>query len=154
MPPRPSEALARLGLTLPPPPRPVGSYAPVVVDGDRAWVSGQIVVRDGAAVPAGPVGDAVDVPTAQAAARTACLQALSLLAAALGDLDRIRRPIRLAAYVACAPGFARTHEVANGATDLLVALFGDEARPARVTIGVAALPLNASVEIELTVATG
>jgi enamine deaminase RidA (YjgF/YER057c/UK114 family) len=124
----------------------------VVVDGAVATVSGQIVTKDGQAVHPGAVDRDVDPATARDLARLATLQALAALAAALGSVDRVRRVLRLAVYVASSPGFARQHEVANGASELLIEVFGESGRPARVAIGVVALPLNAPVQVELTVA--
>ena len=150
----PSERLRDLGLTLPPPSDPVGSYAPVVVVHGIAWVAGQIVTANGKALHPGPVDQVVGVSTAQEVARLATLQALSALAAALGSIDRIRRVVRVGVYVWASPGFERPQEVANGASDLIVRLFGETGRPTRVAMGVAALPLGAPVEVELTVAVG
>jgi enamine deaminase RidA (YjgF/YER057c/UK114 family) len=154
MAPTPTERLRELGLSLPPPPKPVGAYAPVVVDGNHAWVSGQVVLKDGVAVSAGHVDGEVPVEAAKAVARAAVLQALSALSASLGSIDRILRVVRVVVYVATSPGFARHSEVGNGATELLVQLFGEEGRPARVSVGVSSLPLNAPVELELLVAIG
>lgn len=137
---------------LPPPPKPAGTYSPVVVDGSRAWVSGQVVIHDGAAVSAGLVDRDVTPEAAAEVARRATLQALSALQAALGSLDRVQRVLRVAVYVASVPTFTRQHEVGNGATEVLTAVFGDAGRPARVAMGVAALPLNAPVEVEIAVA--
>jgi enamine deaminase RidA (YjgF/YER057c/UK114 family) len=148
----PTEQLARRSIVLPPAPKPAGSYAPVVVEGGLATVSGQIVTRDGQAVHPGAVGREVDPATARELARTATLQALSALSATLGSIDRVRRVVRLGVYVASDPGFSRQHEVANGASELLIELFGEAGRPARVALGVVALPLNAPVQVELTVA--
>ncbi|MEM0129435.1 MAG: RidA family protein [Thermoplasmata archaeon] len=150
--PAPEERLRELGIALPPPPGPKGTYAPVVRMGETAWVSGQIVLEGGSIVHPGLVDRDLSVETAQRIARAATLQALSALRAELGSLDAIQRIVRVAVYVASAPGFVRQHEVANGATDLLVELFGAAGRPARAAIGVAALPLNAPVEVELQVA--
>ncbi len=150
---RPSERLRALGLALPPPPKPAGSYRPVARDGRFAWVAGQIVTEAGAVVSPGHVDGEVSVATAQALARRASLQALSALDAELGSIDRIARFLRVAVFVASSPGFHRPHEVANGATDLLVELFGDAGRPARAAVGVAELPLNAPVEVEYWLAT-
>lgn len=150
----PSERLARLNLVLPPPPRPAGTYAPVVRSGSLAWVSGQIATDQGAVVRPGAVDRDLSVEEAQAIARRATLQAVSALAEALGSIDRIRRALRVGVFVAVAPGFHREHEVANGATQLLLDLFGEAGRPARSTIGVAGLPLGAPVEVELLVETG
>lgn len=148
----PSARLRALGLELPPPPRPAGSYAPVVVDGHRAWVSGQVVTEAGVAARPGLVDRDVPADVARDLARRATLQALSALAAALGSIDRVRRVLRVGVFVASSPGFSRQHEIANGASELLIELFGESGRPARAAVGVAGLPLNAPVEVELTVA--
>jgi enamine deaminase RidA (YjgF/YER057c/UK114 family) len=153
VPPAPSERLAALGIVLPPPPKPVGAYAPVVRAGGMAWVSGQIATEGGRVVSPGRVDADVSVEVAQGLARRAMLQALSALADHLGSVDRIARPVRVVVYVAVSPGFDRPHVVANGATEILVDLFGEEGRPARSAVGVAALPLNAAVEVELAVET-
>jgi enamine deaminase RidA (YjgF/YER057c/UK114 family) len=152
MPETPTERLRALGLTLPPPPRPVGSYTAVVVDGGRAIVSGQIVTKDGIAVSPGQVDREVTTARGKELARLATLQGLSALADVLGSIDRVRRVLRVGVFVASSDGFVRQHEVGNGATDLLVEIFGEAGRPARAAVGVAALPLNAPVEIELLVA--
>ncbi|MGD0249536.1 MAG: RidA family protein [Thermoplasmata archaeon] len=150
---RPSETLKTLGIELPPPPRPAGTYAPVVMEPGSAWVSGQIVAEGGAAVHPGSVDREVPFEVAQDLARRATLQGLSALHQALGSIDRVRRILRVAVYVSSSPGFTRQHEVANGATEVLVRVFGENGRPARVAMGVAGLPLNAPVEVELLVAT-
>ena len=154
VPSRPSERLAALGITLPPAPKPAGTYSPVVLEGSTAYVSGQVVLEDGRAVSPGTVDREVDVPTAQRIARTAVLQGLSALAASLGSIDRVQRVLRVAVYVASSAGFVRQHEVANGATAVLVEIFGEAGRPARVSMGVLSLPLNAPVEVELLVSVG
>ncbi|MHB1435100.1 MAG: RidA family protein [Thermoplasmata archaeon] len=152
MTPTPTERLAALHLTLPPPPRPAGSYAPAVVDQGVVFVSGQIVVDAGAAVHPGQVGREVRPEEARELARRAMLQALSAAADSAGSIDRIRRILRVVVYVASAPGFDRQHEVANGATEILPEIFGEAGRPARAAVGVVALPLNAPVEVELLAA--
>jgi enamine deaminase RidA (YjgF/YER057c/UK114 family) len=149
----PSERLRSLGLELPPPPRPVGTYTPVVLEEGRAWVSGQIATEGGAPVHPGLVDREVSIDLARDLARRASLQGLSALAAALGSIDRVRRILRVTVYVASSPGFVRQHEVANGATEILVELFGEGGRPSRVAVGVAQLPLNAAVEVDLVAAT-
>jgi enamine deaminase RidA (YjgF/YER057c/UK114 family) len=146
--PSPSERLRELQLELPPPPTAKGTYAPVVWEGTRAWVSGQIVTEGGTVVRPGLVDRDVPLEVARDLARRASLQALSALENHLGSIDRVRRFLRVTVYVATSPGFARQHEVANGATDLLVGVFGEEGRPARAAVGVAGLPLNAPVEVE------
>ncbi len=152
MPPSPSERLRELGVELPPPPRPAGTYVPVVVHDGLAWVSGQVVTEGGQTVRPGLVDRDVAPEVAHEVARRAALQALSALAATLGSVDRVRRIVRVGVYVASSTGFSRQHEVANGATELLVAVFGENGRPARTAVGVAALPLNAPVEVDLVVA--
>ncbi|MGA8710955.1 MAG: RidA family protein [Thermoplasmata archaeon] len=148
MTPTPSERLRELGLVLPSPPKPAGTYTPVARDGPRAWVSGQIVTEAGSVLHPGLVDRDVSVDVARELARRATLQALSALAAELGSIDHVQGFLRVAVFVASSPGFGRQHEVANGATDLLVQIFGDAGRPARAAVGVAGLPLNAPVEVE------
>lgn len=149
----PSDRLRALGIELPPPPAPAGTYSPVVVHGGLAWVAGQIVLDRGTVVRPGLVDRDVPLDVARDLARRATLQALSALAASLGSIDRVERFLRVTVYVAVSPGFERPHEVANGATDLLGELYGEAGRPTRVTVGVAALPLNAAVEVDVLAAT-
>lgn len=151
--PTPTQRLETLGIALPPPPKPAGSYAPVVQDGGIVWVSGQIPMQEGKVSSPGRVDAEVSLDAAKALAREATLQALSALRAHLGSLDRIRRVLRVGVYVASSDGFVRQHEVGNGATELLLSVFGEAGRPARASVGVVSLPLNAPVEVELTVAT-
>jgi enamine deaminase RidA (YjgF/YER057c/UK114 family) len=152
MAPVPTETLHRLGITLPPPPKPAGSYTPAVRHGDLVWVSGQGAMKDGAPVHPGRVESTVSVAQAQEAARGATLQALSAVAALVGSIDRIGRIVRVGVFVASDPEFTRQHEVGNGATELLIAIFGEAGRPARVSVGVPSLPLNFPVEIDLLAA--
>jgi enamine deaminase RidA (YjgF/YER057c/UK114 family) len=148
----PSERLKELGLTLPAPPKPAGTYSSVVIDRKQAWVSGQIVLQDGAMFHPGLVDRDISPDTAKEVARRAALQALSALEAALGSIDRVRQIVRVTVYVASVPTFNRQHEVANGATEVLTDIFGEAGRPARAAIGVASLPLNAPVEVDMVVA--
>jgi enamine deaminase RidA (YjgF/YER057c/UK114 family) len=154
MAPSPTERLRALGLTLPPPPKPAGTYRPVVIDGDHAWVSGQIAHVDGRPLHPGVLGRDVDVAQGREAARQAALQGLSALAAELGSLERVQRIVRVAVYIAAAPGFTQHSDVGNGATELLIQVFGEDGRPVRVSMGVASLPLGASVEVELLARVG
>ncbi|MCI4350671.1 MAG: RidA family protein [Thermoplasmata archaeon] len=149
MPTPPSVRLRELGLELPEPAAPAGSYAPAVVDGDHVWVSGQIVSHEGKARPSGKVDRDVDLAGAKAVAGQATLQGLAAIARVVGGIDRIRRIVRVGVYVASSEGFTRQHEVGNGATELLIELFGEDGRPSRASMGVYALPLNAPVEIDL-----
>jgi len=141
-----------LGIVLPPPPTPKGTYAPVLVSGGFAYVSGQIVTEEGRVVSPGLVDQDVRVETAKDLARRATLQGLSALVRTLGSLDRVQRVVRVGVFVASSAGFVRQHEVANGATDLLVDVFGEAGRPSRSAVGVSSLPLGAPVEVEMIVA--
>jgi enamine deaminase RidA (YjgF/YER057c/UK114 family) len=140
------ERLAELGIELPPAAAPIASYVPVVVSGDHAYVSGQVPIEDGRLLSAGTVGADLSVEQGQAAARRCALQALAALRDMLGTLDGIR-VVKLDVFVASAPGFTDQPMVANGASDVLVEIFGDEGRHARTSVGVTALPLGASVEV-------
>lgn len=142
--------LGELGLALPSPPAPLASYVPVTIAGDLAFVSGQVAMEDGKLLTSGKLGADVDVSAGANAARRCVLQALSVLRAELGSLDRIRRIVKLSVFVSSAEGFTDQPKVANGASDLLIELFGDAGRHARTAIGVAELPLGAAVEVELT----
>jgi len=148
------ERLAELGIILPPAPQPVASYIPVKVVGDLAWVAAQIPMQDGAVTVAGKVGGEVTIDEANAGARRCALQALAALQAALGTLDRVKGIAKLDVFVASAPGFTDHPKVANGASDLLVEVFGDEGRHARAAVGVPELPLGAAVEVALLVQVG
>ncbi len=146
-----SQRLKDLGLTLPPVPEPVGSYVPAVRAGALVFTSGQLPLRDGALVATGKVGAAVSPAVAAAAARQAALNALAVAADAAGGLERIRRVVRVNVFVASAEGFTGQAQVANGASDLLVALFGDAGRHTRCALGAAELPLDAPVELDMIV---
>lgn len=148
------ERLAELGIVLPPAPQPVASYIPVKVVGDLAWVAAQIPMQDGAVTVLGKVGGEVTTDDANAGARRCALQALAALQAALGTLDRVEGIVKLDVFVASAPGFTDHPKVANGASDLLVEVFGDEGRHARAAVGVPELPLGAAVEVALLVQVG
>jgi enamine deaminase RidA (YjgF/YER057c/UK114 family) len=146
----PTSALAREGIDLPPPPTPKGTYAPAVLVGRDLYVSGQVPLgASGEPMFPGRVGEEVTLAQAREAARRAMLQALSAAAQVAGSLDRIERIVRVVVFVASAPGFHEQHEVANGATELLERIWGPELRPVRSSVGVASLPLNFPVEIEL-----
>lgn len=139
-----------LGIPLPPPTAAVGSYLPVVRAGNLVFVSGHIAKRDGRAW-AGKVGAEVTREEATIAARGVALDLLGTLRAALSDLSRVRRLVKVTVLVNSAPGFAEQHLVANGATDLFAEVFGQEAAPTRTSFGVAELPMGACVEIDLIV---
>ena len=153
--PRIRERLAELGLSLPAAPRPVASYVPSVRAGDLVFISGQIPMREGKLLAAGPVPSKVSPEAARHAARQCALNALAVLAEGLsGDLDRVRRIVRLGVFVASDPGFEGQPQVANGASDLLVEIFGEAGRHARAAVGSIALPLGATVELEMVAQVG
>ena len=123
----------------------------MVRTGSLGFVSGQVARDGGAIMHPGHVGDDVSVDAAQTAARVCALQALAALRAELGDLDAIRRIVQLTVYVASAPGFSEQPAVANGASDLLVEVFGDGGKHTRAAVGVSELPLGAPVEVAMVV---
>lgn len=141
------ERLAELGIELPPAPSPLAAYVPVRVVGRLAYVSGQVPLVDGVPLHPGKVGDAVTVEEGAEAARRCVLQALSALRAALGSLDLVTGIAQLSVFVASATGFTDQPKVANGASDLLVEVFGEAGKHSRIAIGVAELPLGVPVEL-------
>ena len=146
----PEAALARLEIELPPPPKPLFSYIPVKVAGGLAYVSGQVPMVDGEVRWPGHLGAEVSLEDGVEAARRCAIQALSALRGSVGSLDEVAGIVQLSAFVSSAPGFTQQPTVANGASDLLVDVFGQGAGShARYAVGVPELPLNASVEIAL-----
>lgn len=145
----PEQRLLKLGYTLPVPAAPVGSYVPLSRFGDLVMTSGQLPVRDGQLAFIGKVGRELTVEQGAEAARIAVLNAIAQVGSAAKGIDHIMRILRIAVFVNSAPGFTDQPKVANGASDLLVAIFGDPGRHARTAVGVSELPLNAAVEIEL-----
>ena len=146
---RPAERLAGLGLTLPPVAVPVAAYVPAVRSGDLVYTSGQLPTVDGKLPAAGKVGDEVSATDAAGLARTCALNALAAAASAAGGLDQIRRIVKVTGFVASAPGFSGQPQVINGASELFIEVFGEDGKHARSAVGVAELPLNAPVEVEL-----
>ena len=141
--------LADLGIELPKAAAPVANYVPFVRTGNFMVVSGQLCFdAEGELVAKGQLGGSVSVEDGQKAARACAVNILAQLKAGLGDLDKIVRVVRLGGFINSAAGFADGPKVMNGASDLMVAAFGDKGRHARTTIGVAALPLDAAVEVE------
>ncbi|HTX28798.1 MAG TPA: RidA family protein [Streptosporangiaceae bacterium] len=141
--------LAALGLTLPAVVTPLAAYVPAVRAGGFVYVSGQVPVADGKLLAAGKVGGAVSAAEATGLARTCALNALAAAAAVAGGLDEIRRIVKVTGFVASAPGFNGQPQVINGASELLVEVFGEDGKHARSAVGVAELPLDAPVEVEL-----
>ena len=143
--------LTELGLTLPAPLAPLAAYVPVVIHGNLAHVSGQISTRDGELVR-GRIGEDMSLDQGIAAAEACGLMILAQLRAALGSLDRIERIVKLGVFVNSHPSFTDQPKVANGASQLMVAVFGEAGRHARSAVGVPILPLGVAVEIDAVVA--
>ena len=148
MPGRIETTLAELGITLPRPMAPIANYVPYVVTGNLVVVSGQVPAIDGKIAVTGRVGEGLAIDQGKEAARLCFINVLAQLKAACGDLDRVRRVVRLGGFIAAPPEFTQQAQVMNGASDLAVAVFGEAGRHARSTIGVPSLPANAAVEVE------
>jgi enamine deaminase RidA (YjgF/YER057c/UK114 family) len=144
-----ADRLAALGLTLPPVTAPVAAYVPALRTGSYVYVSGQLPVVGGKLPAVGKVGAEVSAEDAAALARTCALNALAAAASVAGGLEAIRRIVKVTGFVASAPGFVGQPQVINGASELLIEVFGEEGKHARSAVGVAELPLNAPVEVEL-----
>lgn len=141
--------LAAQGITLPQPTAPVANYVPFVRSGNLLFVSGQVCYgADGKLIAKGKLGAGVSVEDGAAAARGCAINLLAQVKAAIGDLEKVVRVVRLGGFVNSAPDFLDGPKVLNGASDLMVAVFGDKGRHARTTVGVAALPADAAVEVE------
>ena len=138
-------------MTLPSPPNPVATYVPSVQVGDLLFISGMVPSRDGRVVFRGKVGREISKEQAYEAAKLALLNALATIRRAASSLDRVQRIVRMTGYVASDEGFTEQPFVINGASDLLVELFGEAGRHARVAVGVAELPMGVPVELELIV---
>ena len=141
--------LTELGLTLPALAAPIANYVGFVRTGDLLFVSGQLCLgADGKLVAKGKLGAEVSIEDGQKAARACAINLLAQIKAAVGDLDRVVRVVRLGGFISSVPSFLDGPKVMNGASDLMVTVFGDKGRHARTTIGVAVLPLDAAVEVE------
>ena len=153
----PEERLAKLGLELPTPAKPLGSYVPAVRAGNLVFTSGQVPLKDGELLADGKVPTDISLDVAQAAAMQAVLNALAAVRQVLaagdppGSLASVLRVVRLNVFVNSAAGFTDQAKVANGASDLLVGVFGEAGRHTRCAVGAAELPLNAPVELDLVV---
>ncbi|MBM4123315.1 MAG: RidA family protein [Nitrospira sp.] len=143
------EKLKQLGIELPPPPKPVATYVPAVQAGDLLFVSGVLPFQDGKLTIEGKLGRDLTVEQGYEAARIAVLNALAIVRSQVGALSRVKQIVKLVGHVASAEGFVQQPAVINGASDLLVKLFGEAGRHARVAVGAAQLPLNAPVELEI-----
>jgi len=145
-----ADRLAELDLTLPAAPKPVAAYVPAVRTGNLIFISGQVPFAEGELLATGPVPSAVSIEAAQQAARQCVMNALAVLADQLdGDLDRVRRIVRVGVFVCSDRHFTDQPKVANGASELLQEIFGERGRHARAAVGSIALPLGATVEVEM-----
>jgi enamine deaminase RidA (YjgF/YER057c/UK114 family) len=142
------EALSSLGIVLPSPPAPAGSYVPVVVTGNLAFVAGQIPMEAGRVKFTGKVGKDLPIEAGQQAARLCTINALAQLKVALGNLDRVKQVVKVTGFVNCEPTFTEQPKVVNGSSDLLVQVFGERGKHARAAVGVSSLPLDSAVEVE------
>lgn len=147
---RVDRALEELGLTLPQAAAPVAAYVPVVEAGGLLHLSGQLPFKDGTLIT-GRLGDGVSLEDGQAAAQACGLMLVAQVKAALGGLDRVKRVVKLGVFVNSTPDFTDQPKVANGASELMVALFGEAGRHARSAVGVAVLPLGAAVEVDAVI---
>lgn len=147
-----SERLKQLSIDLPAVTTPVGAYVPALRHGDLLFLSGQVPLLDGKVAYTGKVGDERTLEDAIAAARICALNAVAVAAHAAGGIDQIARVVKVVVYVASASGFTDQHKAANGASNVLADIFGEAGRHARAAVGVAELPLNSTVEVDVTFA--
>ncbi len=143
--------LQELGITLPVAAAPVANYVAYVISGNQLWISGQLPMQDGALKYTGLTGDAVSVDEAADAARVCAMNILAQAKAALGDLDRITRVVKLTGFVNAVPGFTDQPKVINGASNLMVEVLADNGRHARSAVGASGLPLGAPVEVDAVI---
>ena len=141
--------LQELGIDLPEPPAPAANYVPWVKTGNLVFISGQVPFKDGGLEFRGKVGDTFSLEEGQAAARLCALNIIAVLKQACdGDLERVRRCVKLGGFVNCPPDFGQQPQVINGASDLMVEVFGDKGRHARFAVGAPVLPFDVAVEID------
>jgi enamine deaminase RidA (YjgF/YER057c/UK114 family) len=145
------EKIIGLGIVLPEVQMPVAAYIPAKQSGNLIFTAGQLPMVNGELISKGLLGQDVEVEDASNAARICTLNALAAIKGVIGDLDRIKQIVRVVGYVASVPSFTQQPAVVNGASELLLEIFGEAGKHARSAVGMAVLPFNASVEIELTV---
>lgn len=143
--------LAEIGVTLPDVPKPVASYVPVVRSGNLLFLSGQLCTINGEFKYQGKVGKEVSLEEACEAAKAAAINSLAVIKQQIGSLDLVKRIVKVVGYVASEPGFSEQARVLNGTSDFLVEVFGEKGSHARSAVGVAALPFNVPVEVEMIV---
>ena len=144
----PEEKLRELGIELPKAPAPLGSYVPAVKAGNLVFLSGILPLIQGKLPRQGRVGEDISLDEAREDAKTAAINALSVLKSYIGSLDKVKRCIKITGYVASAPDFTEQPKVLNAASDLMFEIFGEAGRHARAAVGVNVLPLNSPVELE------
>ncbi len=142
------QKLAELGITLPTPVAPLANYVPTVRTGSLLFVSGQVSIDGAGKISTGKLGAGLDIDTGRAAARLCAINLLAQTKAAIGDLEKIVRVVKLVGFVNSAPDFVDQPKVMNGCSDLFVEVLGDKGRHARSAVGIAALPFDAAVEVE------
>ncbi len=143
------EKLASLNIILPSPPKPAGSYVPVVISGKLVFVSGQIPVKEGKVAYLGKIPKDISIEDAQKAAKLCIINALAHLKNELGSLDKVSKIVRLSGFVNSTPEFTDQPKVINAASDLLYEIFGTKGQHSRIAIGVPSLPLNSCVEVDI-----
>ncbi len=143
--------IEQIGLNIPEAPKPVAAYIPAKQTGKLVFTAGQLPMVNGELFSKGLLGQDVEIDEANNAARICTLNALAAIKGVIGNLDRIKQIVRVVGYVASVPTFTQQPAVVNGASELLLEIFGENGKHARSAVGMAVLPLNASVEIELTV---
>lgn len=146
-----SVRLTELGIVLPDVAKPAGAYVPAVISGNLVFTAGQIPLVDGKLVATGKVGKEITVEQAKDIAKVCALNAVAAVKGVLGDLDRVKKIVKVVGFVASEPGFTQQPAVVNGASEILQEIFGDSGIHARSAVGVAVLPLDAPVEVELIV---
>ncbi len=146
-----NERIQELGITLPEVAKPAGAYVPAVQSGNLVFTAGQIPLVEGKLIATGKVGKEISVEEAKSIARVCALNAVAAIKGVVGDLDRVKKVVKVVGFVASAPEFTQQPAVINGASELLEQIFGDSGIHARSAVGVAVLPLDAPVEVELVV---
>lgn len=144
-----NEKLAELGIVIPDAPTPLAAYVPGQIVGNLLYTSGQVALQQGTIAYKGKVGGNLSEEEGIAAARICAINCLAVAKKLLGDLDKIERIVKLTVFVNCVDGYANEPKIANGASELLVELFGDNGKHTRSAVGVSGLPLDSAVEIEM-----
>ncbi|MGB9867078.1 MAG: RidA family protein [Bacillota bacterium] len=145
------QRLKELGITVPEPAKPVAAYVPAVISGNLVYTAGQIPLKDGQLAFKGKVGQELSLEQGYEAAKICTINCLAAIKGVLGSLDRVKRVVKVTGFVNSAPGFTDQPKIVNGASELLVQVFGEKGKHARSAVGVAELPLNAAVEVEMVV---